>query len=104
MNVLLPALAAERYGHTRFVVFSSGNVYPLRKVAEGGADEQVETDPVGEYAQSVRGRERIFEHYANRCGVGSVLLRLNYAVEMRYGVLADRLDAVGYRSQTAHFI
>ena len=89
MNVLLPALVVERYRHSRFVVFSSGNVYPLRKVVEGGADEQVETDPVGEYAQSVRGRERIFEHYANRCGVGSVLLRLNYAVEMRYGVLAD---------------
>ena len=89
MNVLLPALVAERYRHSRFVVFSSGNVYPLRKVVEGGADEKVATDPVGEYAQSVRGRERIFEHYANRCGVGSVLLRLNYAVEMRYGVLAD---------------
>ena len=89
MNVLLPALAAERYCHSRFVVFSSGNVYPLRKVAEGGADESVETDPLGEYAQSVRGRERIFEHYAARRGVPSVLLRLNYAVEMRYGVLAD---------------
>jgi nucleoside-diphosphate-sugar epimerase len=89
MNVLLPALAAERYGHSRFVVFSSGNVYPLRRVVEGGADETVETDPVGEYAQSVRGRERIFEHYADRRGLRSVLLRLNYAVEMRYGVLAD---------------
>jgi nucleoside-diphosphate-sugar epimerase len=86
MNVLLPSLAAERYIHSRFVVFSSGNVYPLRSV---GADEQVATDPIGEYAQSVRGRERIFEHYADRYGVPSVLLRLNYAVEMRYGVLAD---------------
>jgi nucleoside-diphosphate-sugar epimerase len=88
-NVLLPALAAERYRHSRFVVFSSGNVYPLREIAEGGADEQTATEPVGEYAQSVRGRERVFEHYAERWGVPSVLLRLNYAVEMRYGVLAD---------------
>jgi nucleoside-diphosphate-sugar epimerase len=88
-NVLLPALVAERFGHSRFVVFSSGNVYPLRKTAEGGADEQTATEPVGEYAQTVRGRERVFEHYAERWGVRSVLLRLNYAVEMRYGVLAD---------------
>ena len=51
--------------------------------------EETATDPAGEYAQTVRGRERIFEHYADRCGTSSVLLRLNYAVEMRYGVLAD---------------
>jgi len=89
MNVLLPALVAERFKHSRFVVFSSGNVYPLRKVADGGATEEVETDPAGEYAQSVRGRERIFQYYADQCGTASVLLRLNYAVEMRYGVLAD---------------
>jgi nucleoside-diphosphate-sugar epimerase len=89
MNVLLPALVAERYRHSRFVVFSSGNVYPLRRIAERGADESAPTDPTGEYAQSVRARERIFEHYAERRGVASVLLRLNYAVEMRYGALAD---------------
>lgn len=89
MNVLLPALAAEQYRAARFVVFSSGNVYPLRQVAEGGATEETETDPVGEYAQTVRGRERVFEHYADQCGTPSVILRLNYAVEMRYGVLVD---------------
>ena len=89
MNVLLPALAAERYRDSRFVVFSSGNVYPLRKVAEGGAAEDAATGPVGEYAQSVLGRERVFQHYADRGGTRSLLLRLNYAVEMRYGVLAD---------------
>ncbi len=88
VNVLLPALAAERYRYARWVVFSSGNVYPLRKLAEGGADEATATDPEGEYAQTVRGRERVFEHYAERLGVASVLLRLNYAVELRYGVLA----------------
>ncbi len=89
MNVLLPAMAAERYRNSRIVAFSSGNVYPLRRVVEGGASEAVETNPVGEYAQSVRGRERIFEHYAERWGLRSVLLRLNYAVELRYGVLED---------------
>jgi nucleoside-diphosphate-sugar epimerase len=88
-NVLLPAMAAERYRDSRIVVFSSGNVYPFRKVKDGGATEETETDPVGEYAQTVRGRERVFEHFADRFGVRSVLLRLNYAVEMRYGVLAD---------------
>jgi hypothetical protein len=89
MNVLLPAWVAGRFKHSRFVVFSSGNVYALRKAADGGATEEVETDPTGEYAQSVRGRERIFQYYADQCGTASVLLRLNYAVEMRYGVLAD---------------
>ena len=89
MNVLLPAMVAERYHNSCIVAFSSGNVYPLRRTAEGGAREGAETDPVGEYAQSVRGRERVFEHYAGRSGLKSVLLRLNYAVEPRYGVLAD---------------
>jgi len=89
MNVLLPALAADRYATSRFVVFSSGNVYPLRRVAEGGAREDTPPEPVGEYAQSVLGRERIFEYFAERHGTKSVLLRLNYAVETRYGVLVD---------------
>ena len=89
MNVLLPAMVADRFAESRHVVFSSGNVYPLRRAAEGGAREDMPTDPVGEYAQTVRGRERIFQYYADRNGTPSVLLRLNYAVEMRYGVLAD---------------
>ena len=89
MNVLLPAMVAERFRESRIVVFSSGNVYPLRKVTEGGATENVATEPIGEYAQTVRGRERVFQYYAEQCGTRSVLLRLNYAVEMRYGVLVD---------------
>jgi len=88
-NVVLPWLAAERYRGSRIVVFSSGNVYPFRTVGEGGATEKTATDPVGEYAQTVRGRERVFEYFADHFGTKSVLLRLNYAVEMRYGVLAD---------------
>jgi len=70
-------------------VFSSGNVYPLRRVADGGATEDMPTDPIGEYAQTVRGRERVFQYYAELAGTPSLLLRLNYAVEMRYGVLVD---------------
>ena len=89
MNVLLPALVAERFRAARIVAFSSGNVYPLRKVTEGGATEEITAGPIGEYAQSVLGRERIFQYYAEQCGTASVLLRLNYAVEMRYGVLVD---------------
>ena len=89
MNSLLPALAAERFPDSRFAVFSSGNVYPLRPVAAGGAVEETPPEPVGEYAQSVLGRERMFEYFAERRGTRSVLLRLNYAVEMRYGVLVD---------------
>jgi len=88
-NVLLPALAVERYRDSRIVAFSSGNVYPFRKVKDGGASEETPTDPVGEYAQTVRGRERVFEYFAEHFGTRSVLVRLNYAVEMRYGVLAD---------------
>jgi nucleoside-diphosphate-sugar epimerase len=84
-NVLIPAIAAERYRESRILVFSSGNIYPFRHIAEGGATEETPTDPVGEYAQSVRARERIFEYYGTR----SVFFRLNYAVELRYGVLAD---------------
>lgn len=89
MNVILPARVAERYRHSRIVAFSSGNVYPLRRVVERGADERTATDPAGEYAQSVLGRERVFQYYSDRFGTAVVLLRLNYAVEMRYGVLVD---------------
>lgn len=89
MNVILPSRVAERYRDARIVAFSSGNVYPFRKVADGGADERTPPDPVGEYAQSVLGRERVFEYFSERFGTHVALLRLNYAVEMRYGVLAD---------------
>ena len=89
MNAYLPGRVAERFRRSRIVVFSSGNVYPLTPVAWGGPAENVAPAPVGEYAQSVLGRERIFEFYARRLQIPSVLFRLNYAVEMRYGVLLD---------------
>jgi nucleoside-diphosphate-sugar epimerase len=94
MNVHVPALVCERYRASRIVAFSSGNVYPFVPVVSGGAIESTPIDPVGEYAQSVLGRERMFEYFSNRYGTAVVLLRLNYAVEMRYGVLLDIGTAV----------
>jgi nucleoside-diphosphate-sugar epimerase len=89
MNTFLPGLVADRYRHSRIVAFSTGNVYPLRPIAEGGAQETNPVAPVGEYAQSALGRERMFEYGSTQWGTRGVLLRLNYAVELRYGVLVD---------------
>jgi nucleoside-diphosphate-sugar epimerase len=89
MNTYLPGRVAERFRNSRIVAFSSGNVYPLVPVASGGATEQTPPDPVGEYAMSALGRERMFTHFSQRYGTPVAILRLNYAVEMRYGVLLD---------------
>jgi dTDP-4-dehydrorhamnose reductase len=89
MNTYLPGLVAERYRDSRIVAFSTGNVYPLRSPSQGGAQETTPVAPVGEYAQSALGRERMFEYASARWGTRVVLLRLNYAVELRYGVLVD---------------
>ncbi len=89
MNVHLAALAAERYRNSRIVAFSSGNVYPFVPITSGGATESTAPAPVGEYAQSVLGRERMFEYFSGLYGTPVVLLRLNYAAELRYGVLLD---------------
>jgi nucleoside-diphosphate-sugar epimerase len=97
MNTYLPGLVAERYGKSRIVAFSTGNVYPLRGVHEGGAVESDPVDPQGEYAQSALGRERMFEHGSHQRGTPVTILRLNYAVELRYGVLADIGQAVFQR-------
>ena len=88
-NVYLPARVAERYRTSQIVVFSSGNVYPFVPVSSGGATENTVPDPVGEYAQSVLARERMCEFFSDRYGTRACLLRLNYAVELRYGVLRD---------------
>jgi nucleoside-diphosphate-sugar epimerase len=89
MNTYLPGLVAERYRDSRIVAFSTGNVYPLRAVADGGASESSPVGPVGEYAQSALGRERMFEYGSAQWGTPVTILRLNYAVELRYGVLVD---------------
>ncbi|HKS04698.1 MAG TPA: NAD-dependent epimerase/dehydratase family protein [Gemmatimonadaceae bacterium] len=89
MNVVVPAHCAERYADSRIVAFSTGNVYPLVKVSNGGARETDATAPVGEYAESCLGRERVFEHFAATRGTRVAIVRLNYAIDLRYGVLAD---------------
>ena len=94
MNTFLPGLVAERYRNSRIVAFSTGNVYPLTDVQEGGAVESTPVEPKGEYAQSALGRERMFEYGSQRWGTAVTILRLNYAVELRYGVLADIGSAV----------
>ena len=94
MNTFLPGLVAERYRSSRIVAFSTGNVYGLQPVSAGGATETTPVAPEGEYAQSALGRERMFEYGSSQWGTQVVLLRLNYAVELRYGVLIDIATAV----------
>lgn len=89
MNTLLPALVAERFAASRIVAFSTGNVYPLVRVSEGGATESTPPGPIGEYAQSALGRERLLEFFSNRNRTPMMFLRLNYAIDLRYGVLLD---------------
>ena len=88
-NTLAPAYVSQRYAGSRIVALSTGNVYPLVPVTGQGA---VETDallPLGEYANSCIARERIFEYYAQETGAPVTIIRLNYAIDLRYGVLHD---------------
>jgi nucleoside-diphosphate-sugar epimerase len=89
MNTVVPAICAERYRQARIVAFSTGNVYPLTPVQRGGASESDPVGPVGEYAASALGRERVLEHYSARAATRVAIVRLNYAIDLRYGVLAD---------------
>jgi nucleoside-diphosphate-sugar epimerase len=95
MNAYLPGRVAEKYKDSRIVVFSSGNVYPFTSIQHGGgADESVAPEPIGEYAQSCLGRERIFEYHSHKNGTPMAMYRLNYAIDMRYGVLLELARAV----------
>ncbi|MFA6929227.1 MAG: NAD-dependent epimerase/dehydratase family protein [Lentisphaeria bacterium] len=94
MNTVLAANVAEYYRNSRIVAFSTGCVYPLATAASGGCTEATRPEPVGEYAQSCLGRERIFEYYAAQNGTPVLLFRLNYAVDLRYGVLFDIADSI----------
>lgn len=88
-NAAIPALVAGRYRGVPTVVYSTGNVYPLVPLSAGGAVESDPPAPVGEYAQSCLARERIFTHAAHTWGTPTAVFRLNYACELRYGVIAD---------------
>ncbi|MCC7014765.1 MAG: NAD(P)-dependent oxidoreductase [Planctomycetes bacterium] len=90
MNALVPAIVAERFAHSRIVVFSTACVYPFVPVSSGGAREDTPTvPPPGEYANSCVARERLFQHFSHRYGTPGRLIRLSYAIDMRYGVLHD---------------
>ena len=89
MNTYVPALVAERFRASRIVAFSTGNVYGLTTVGSAGANERMAPAPVGDYAQSCLGRERMFEHFSARHGTPGRIVRLNYAIDMRYGVVFD---------------
>lgn len=89
MNTFLPGLVAERFKESRIVAFSTGCVYPFVSVDEMGATEDMPPDPPGEYANSCVGRERMFQHFSAQYGTPGRLFRLNYAIDLRYGVLFD---------------
>ena len=92
-NAVVAGLAAARYRTSRIACFSTGNVYPFVPLS-GGATEDTPVGPVGEYAMSTLGRERVMSYAAQTYGTPVTLIRLNYAVELRYGVLADICQAV----------
>jgi NAD dependent epimerase/dehydratase family len=89
MNTHVPALVAQAFSRSRIVAFSTGCVYPFVKVDGKGADESVPPNPPGEYAQSCVGRERMFEYFSKKYSTPGRMFRLNYAIDMRYGVLHD---------------
>jgi nucleoside-diphosphate-sugar epimerase len=89
INTIVPAHCAHRYRDSRIVAFSTGNVYPLTPVERGGSREDDTPGPVGEYAASCLGRERVFEFYAECHRTRVAICRLNYAIDLRYGVLVD---------------
>jgi nucleoside-diphosphate-sugar epimerase len=89
MNAHVPALVAQAFPQSRIVAFSTGCVYPFVPVDGKGADENLAPNPPGEYAQSCVGRERMFEYFSRKFQTPGRLVRLNYAIDMRYGVLHD---------------
>lgn len=89
MNTLVPAMVAERFAESRIVAFSTGNVYPLSPVDGPASREADPLTPVGEYANSCVGRERVLEHVSRTTRARVAIVRLNYAVDLRYGVLVD---------------
>jgi nucleoside-diphosphate-sugar epimerase len=89
LNTFLPGLVARKYKDSRIVVFSTGNVYPFVPITSRGANEKTPVNPVGEYAQSCLARERMFTYHSEKFSTPICIIRLNYACELRYGVLVD---------------
>lgn len=94
MNAYLPGRVAEKYKHSNIVAFSTGNVYPFVPVTSGGLSEESTPFPLGEYGQSCLGRERIFSYFAEKNQTPTLIYRLNYAVDFRYGVLLELAKSV----------
>ena len=97
LNAYLPGTVARRFVTSRLVVFSTGNVYPVTSSKGSGPSETDPTGPIGEYAQSALARERIVGFFSTTQQMPAAILRLNYAVELRYGVLRDLADRIWHR-------
>lgn len=106
LNSYLPGRISDKYKNSSIVVFSTGNVYPFVEISSGGATEIYQPNPVGEYAQSCLGRERVFEYFSKKNDTPITIFRLNYAIDMRYGVLLEIAKAVDSQKpidlQTGH--
>ena len=89
VNCYLPATVCQKFSRSRVVAFSTGNVYPLARPETGGPTEADAPDPVGEYGMSALGRERMFGYFSRTLGVPVSIVRLNYAVDLHYGVVVD---------------
>ena len=89
VNTVVPARVAEHFFESRLVVFSTGNVYPMVDVSGPASTEDDVPAPVGEYAQSCLGRERVVEFVSHERQLRALIYRLNYAVDLRYGTLVD---------------
>jgi nucleoside-diphosphate-sugar epimerase len=89
MNAYLPGRVAERFKNSRIVVFSTGNVYPFADIGSAGSAEDSPAGPVGVYANSCLGRENVFRYFSKKNRTPVLLFRLNYAIDMRYGVLLE---------------
>jgi nucleoside-diphosphate-sugar epimerase len=94
MNAWLPAIVCTKFSRSRMVALSTGNIYGPAEVEHGGSSESDCLNPVGEYAMSCVGRERIFEHFSRTLGIPVAIVRLNYACDLRYGVLVDIAQSV----------
>ena len=89
MNCVRSYERCRKYAKSRIAAFSTGNVYGHVPVESGGSKEDDPLDPIGEYAMSVLGRERIYEYFCEKNQTPTALIRLNYATELRYGVRAE---------------
>ena len=94
MNSYLPGRVAERYKNSRIVAFSTGNIYPFTPINSGGLSEEHLPAPVGEYGQSCLGRERVFQYFSERYSIPTLIYRLNYAIDLRYGVMLEIAKSV----------